>query len=344
MRTRQNLLWKELKLGISITVALFLLAVGIMAVGGQGGGFWTPKISYYTTLPTASGLYVGSLVMIDGVEVGTVRAIDFDPEGQGVRIRFQVARPFIHRIREDSRVMVMNLGLLGDRYLNITSGSMNRKQLPPGSTIPGKAGEEMTDIMKELKGSVDDMKQTVANLNTITSSIKEGKGVVGALLMDESLKSRFEQIVSRLENGEGTLGKFMKDESIYNRLDSILAKLESKESALGLLLNDKETSHSLKKMISTLEKLMARIHEGEGTLGQLMMDDTLYTKLTALVENLEDITRKAENQESSLGKFLNDDALYERINKLLSEIEAMVRDMKKHPKKYFSVKIALIAF
>ena len=75
-----------------------------------------------------------------------------------------------------------------------------------------------------------------------------------------------------------------------------------------------------------------------------MMNDTLYTKLTALVENLEDITRKAENQESSLGKFLNDDALYERINKLLSEIEAMVRDMKKHPKKYFSVKIALIAF
>ena len=65
---------RDLSVGAFAILALIVLSVGIMAVGGESR-FFSRKVRYRAVFPSTDGLIVGSPVKMAGVQVGTVSAI-----------------------------------------------------------------------------------------------------------------------------------------------------------------------------------------------------------------------------------------------------------------------------
>ena len=85
-RTR-SLAWSELKIGIAGVVALALLTIMIIAVGGEGGYFWQryPLKARFTNI---QGLKEGAVVRLSGKEIGLVTGVEF--AGSDVEVFFEV--------------------------------------------------------------------------------------------------------------------------------------------------------------------------------------------------------------------------------------------------------------
>lgn len=344
MIRRAHLLWRDVKLGILISLAVFLFAVGIVAVGGSGSGFWIPKDIYYTDLPQASGLYVGSLVMIDGVEVGTVRAIRLNPSGHGVRVEFKVARGMKDRIREDSVVSVENLGLLGDRYLNIRSGSRSKAERPPRSVLPGVPAGDYTVTLQKLADSIPHIQKTLANLADVTDRINRGEGTIGALLTDPTLAHDLKSLIHDLRSGHGSLGLLLKDESLYRDMATLMESLNNNEGLIQSFLADPESARLLRDSVRQLHDFLALLQNDQGTVGKLVTDDHLYGEITRLTQETADLMAKIQKGDNTLGLLLNDRKLYDQVQASVTDVRSLIEEIRKHPKKYLSVKVALIAF
>src|SRR6185295_18583264 len=85
-RTR-SLAWSELKVGIAGVVALALLVVAVVAVGGEGGYFWQ-RYALHARFENVQGLKAGAVVRLSGKEIGAVKAVDFS--GAAIDVKFEV--------------------------------------------------------------------------------------------------------------------------------------------------------------------------------------------------------------------------------------------------------------
>ncbi len=81
MAQRKQLTWTELRVGLFVLVALFVIAAGIFYV--TGAGFLGPKYRLRTYLPEVAGVSNGAPVRLDGVDIGNVESIKLVPRTPG---------------------------------------------------------------------------------------------------------------------------------------------------------------------------------------------------------------------------------------------------------------------
>ncbi|MCC6130389.1 MAG: MCE family protein [Acidobacteria bacterium] len=169
------------RVGIIVFASMLLFAVAIVIVGGKTG-FFLARVSYHTYFPNSQGLVEGNQVRLAGVTVGAVRDVKVPRKpGQDLFIAFDIEKRYAHLIKTDSKVEIKTIGLLGDKYLELTPGSPNAKDLPEGSEITAYRGTELDKI---LAGGGDLMENVVAisrSLKTILGRTEEGKGFLGEL-------------------------------------------------------------------------------------------------------------------------------------------------------------------
>src|SRR5262245_31089741 len=117
------------RVGIIVFAALVLFAGIIMVIGGKTG-FFVARTSYYAHFPNSQGIVEGNQVRLAGVTVGAVRRIDVPKQpGQDLTIHFDVEKRYQHLVRIDSRVEIKTIGLLGDKYLELSPGSPDKPDL-----------------------------------------------------------------------------------------------------------------------------------------------------------------------------------------------------------------------
>jgi len=109
---------RDLSVGALATLALLVLAVTIMSVGGQSRLF-SHKAAYRVVFPNTEGLRVGSPVKIAGVQVGTVTEIRLPtaPDAPGIEADLGVEVAYEGRVRRNSRVALARAVALAPRAL-----------------------------------------------------------------------------------------------------------------------------------------------------------------------------------------------------------------------------------
>src|SRR3954471_3376370 len=115
-RTR-SLAWSELKIGVLTIIAVVIAALLIFTLTGQKGFSWQ-RYSLKTRFPNVAGLAPGSPVRVAGVEVGSVRQIEF--AGEQVDVTFEVRKTVRERITEKSIASLGSVSLLGESAVDIT--------------------------------------------------------------------------------------------------------------------------------------------------------------------------------------------------------------------------------
>ncbi|RYH11109.1 outer membrane lipid asymmetry maintenance protein MlaD [Tropicimonas sp. IMCC6043] len=121
--------------------ATLAVAIGFLVFAGQGSGMAPSSDSYDLTASFRSveGISLGTDVRMAGIKIGSVSALDLNPETFRAEITMSIGAPVA--IPEDSSVAVSSEGLLGGNFVEL---------VPGGSPFVLADGEEIVDTQGAL--------------------------------------------------------------------------------------------------------------------------------------------------------------------------------------------------
>ena len=129
------------------TIVMLLVAAGLVVVFGQFR--FAAGNTFHATFAEASRLKAGQDVRISGVPVGSVKAVELNPDNT-VDVTFDVDNRY--QLYTSTRAAVRYQNLVGDRYLEITSGPGELRKLPAGATIAKENTQPALDLDALLGG------------------------------------------------------------------------------------------------------------------------------------------------------------------------------------------------
>jgi len=343
-RTR-SLAWSELKIGIVTLVALALASVLIFMVSGEGGFFWQ-RYKLKAIFDNIAGLKEGAPVRVAGVEVGSVKGLEF--VGDRVEVVMDVSQENRSRITTSSVASLGSVSLLGEAAVDITASSRGTP-IPEWGYVPsGRAAGSISDVATQASRGLEEATRLIADM-------RAGRGTVGKLFTDDALYAeinRFvdaaEDVARNLREGRGTIGRLSQNptaakalEGSLTNLEAITGQMRAGNGSLGQLLNDDGFAKSLSSTTSNLNSLTGRLNRGEGTAGKLVTDEALYNRLNSMSDRLDKVVANLQAGQGTAGQLLQDKQLYENMNGAVGELRQLVKDIRADPKKYLNVRVSL---
>ncbi len=356
MAQRKQLTWTELRVGVFVLVALFLLMVAIFYV--TGAGFLGPRYRLITYLPEVEGMKAGAPVDLDGVEVGNVQSIDLTPHPtdheHSITLVLRVDKKFQKDIRTDSKASLVTQGLLGDRYVTISRG-LTGTVIPTNGILPAEEAPDIKQVVERGADVAENLSVLSDQLNEIVSKVRRGEGTIGKVLNDPSLYNHLDSIAARadamtasIQQGQGSVGKLIESDDLYNKADSAVSKMNDAMTAVneqkgtvGKLIYDPSAYNNINGLAEKGNALLTDVRAGKGTLGKLATDDTLYSNMRDASANVRDATAKLNSNQGSIGKFFNDPAFYDNVTGLSGDMRLLVADFRRDPKKFLHIKLGI---
>ncbi|HET7564152.1 MAG TPA: MlaD family protein [Gemmatimonadaceae bacterium] len=317
MKRSTSITWDELKVGLLILVAAVVIAIAIVQLG-QAANLFAKRYPLVTFLPNANGLREGNSVTIAGQLAGIVTRIQFlPPDGdttRNIEVVMAIDEQLAPQVREDSRVSLRTLGLLGDKVLDISPGTPRYPVLAPDDTIPATQTLDYEQVIAQAAGTVGDLTVLTHDLRSITGEIVRGEGTMGQLITNRTLYdqlsgtlTQMNQVLARMQNPNGTFGRLIDDPTLYNRLTSATTRLDS---------------------------LLVAMQSPQGTLGKLLYDDTLYTRMVSASAAADSVLHLMTQGNGFAARLLTDQELYDQLNKSLTDLNTILEDVRQHPNKY----------
>lgn len=228
--------------GMMVTVG-FIVAMFILFNIGGGGGLFSSQYKLFGRFREVKGLHAGSEVSLSGLRVGTVKSIVIATDAtKELIVELSLLKQYRDRIRQDSTASIKTQGVLGDKYIEISIGSPDSKELAPGDFMTTSEPEDLFtksgDLVQEVKRHFDkggDLEALLKNLNTvaanvaaITTDLRKSKGLYYELINGTSgtkvnqATGHLAGILRKIEEGEGTLGALVNDPTVYEDLKAML--------------------------------------------------------------------------------------------------------------------------
>ncbi|MEK6692648.1 MAG: MlaD family protein [Nitrospirota bacterium] len=323
---KKEMIGTDIKVGIFVTIVIIVLAYMTFTVG-DFRIFKAKGYKVYAYFPTVAGIDEKSRVKIAGVDAGRIERIEV-AEGKA-RLTIRLNPGIV--IRKDSKASIKGVGLLGEKFLEITAGSPDQPVLTEGDTITqvvqiadidrlltqlSLAAEDISGFMKsvnEVVGSEEGkkkMKDTLSNIKDITEGInrivetndKRINRILANLddltvsindLVNENKKS-INQTVNNFQEFSDSLrakGPELVD-NLKKATEDIRSAVEENRGTLkDTMDNLKSATKKAETTMDSIDSVMKRLDRGEGTIGKLMTDDKLYQSLDKVAEHMARATR-----------------------------------------------------
>ena len=243
-----------------------------------------------------TGLPVGGQVLFNGIRVGDVSSLDFDPQNPKVVVATVRVKPSTP-LRSDTVASLNFTGLTGVAYVDLNGGSLDAPLLldPDSETIPViKAEPSLFDDI--VGGARDVLKKADSTMSTIDGLLKENGPAIGKTVQN------VEAFSSALASNSDGISNFM---------DSVAS-----------------VSDAITKLSSRLEKLVV---EGERILAAVPSD-----KVTTIVGDLERFSGSLGDASTGIDALVADaqgaakelQTFTQRLNSGLTGVEDLIAAVK----------------
>ncbi len=201
-------------------LATLALVIGLIVQKG----WLESKVRYYTLLASGDGVRVGSAIMMVGVQIGQVDAIEIDDQNQ-IRLKLSILKKFQNRIRENSELALARPFLVGDKVLNLSPGSSESPVLAEGKFLVARDsigimellnGEKFAPYFKTMEGAAAEMRRLVELLLKNKTSDKLVQSLTG-----------LPEMIHQVAVAAGDLSKFSHQLTDEERLGTLVANLTS---------------------------------------------------------------------------------------------------------------------
>jgi len=355
---KKQLRWSKLKVGLVISIAIGVLLISIF-FAGKIERIFLPRVELKIQFQDVRGLRKGAPVWIYGTEVGSVKNIQLSPV-LGAIATISIQKNILEYMKRDAQASIMTMGLLGDKYLELSAGTPQAEPLRRGEMIKGTVPLEFSDIMETAAVSIGKIGDFIEKLDHLIVKIETGEGTIAKLLTDPSVYNNLNQTTKTLsltleeiKNSQGTLKRLLEDPSLYQKMTSAVSSLEAfakkvneSPGTLKKLVEDPSLYDKTLGTISSIEQFSRKLNEGSGTLKRLVEDPQLYENLNQGVVRLSAILEKIDQGEGLAGTMLKDREMVRELRETIvefretaSELKTLMKDIKEHPKKYLKFSI-----
>ena len=218
-----------------------------------------------------SGLKVGNNVRFSGINIGTVDEIELITD-TSVMVDLLIKKEFQQFIKTDAKASIGSDGLMGDKVLTISPGTITNNAVKDNDLITSKSAIEMEDVMSSVKTSVDNAGIITTQLAAFTYKMNNGNGALSKLITDEefsnSLKStlsnletssnEFAKFTTKMNDGKGALSKLVSDEQFGKTLDSTMSNLQAGTKGLSENMEAAKSNFLLKGFFKKKKKAEAK--------------------------------------------------------------------------------------
>jgi phospholipid/cholesterol/gamma-HCH transport system substrate-binding protein len=247
-----------------------------------------------------AGLDDKSAVRIAGVRKGKVTSVHVRPDGRAkVNMEIDDDVP----LHVDARAKVANLGLLGEKYIDISPGSQNQPVVPDQQqmVLNGAEPASMDDVTNQVAAIANDVKAITAslrgvmagpqgqqrlediveNVRLITKQVREviaanqsnvDATLANARIVSEQLKTEIPRLAASIDRVAGTIGGTVSE----NRAD-----------ARQVVENLRDLSKDLRTTADNLNNITGQVKSGEGSVGKLLYSNEAHDKLTSALTSVE---------------------------------------------------------
>lgn len=312
-----KLAWKSLSTGLFFLAGLVILFTALLIVGTNQNLF-SKVYRLKAYLPDTQTLTEGTSVTLSGIEIGVIETITLDTwHGENaVRFDIRLKKEYQPRITLSSKAYVKSIGVLGDKFMEISQGLAGEEPLTEGEEIPIEPAVDYERLIRDVSNS---LLGSLKRVELILDEVEAGRGTLGALVKDSTLVIRlngaldgFESTMTAVRSGKGTMGRLINDPSLYNDLTA---------------------------MTSQLKSAAQKINGGQGSLGRLIADSTLYVGAAHAASGVDTLVTRINAGEGSAGKALNDDAAYDEMQKTIVELRKLLELMQSDPRKFFKFSV-----
>jgi phospholipid/cholesterol/gamma-HCH transport system substrate-binding protein len=228
--------------GAFVIGGLVLFAVGLFLIGDRRMLF-SDTFRVYAEFKQVAGLDTGAKVRVAGIDAGEVEEIRVPPGPSGrFRVRMRVRSDLRPLIRTDSIALIQNDGLVGNKFVQIQTGTDAAPAIADDGTIQSREPFDIADLMLT-------MSQTLATVNTMLVQVRIGLdqafgavtataadaqalmkdmgGEVRAILRSaDRVSTDIGTIIGNVRAGRGTFGKLLNDDALYASVKSMSADAE----------------------------------------------------------------------------------------------------------------------
>ncbi len=291
----------ELRVGIVVLLAVIIFVWGIIWV--KEYKFRQERYRVSVLFPNVGALDVGDPIAVLGVKKGEVEEIKLS-RGE-VLVTFNLTTDV--ELREDAKFTVMNIGLMGERFVAIQPGRGEN----PLKLSPPPRGYYDTGI-PEVMGM---MGQMIAEIRTLTGYLK---GALGTEWSEERIRETIKN-VSQLSSDLASLLKRNKP-----KIDKSVSDLQYASSEFRKMVDQNKP-----KLETTLDNFSRASNDLE----------RITSSLEDLSTSLKNLSQRIEKGEGTLGQLVNDQTLYQDLKKTTRSIDELIEDIKKNPKRYFKFEL-----
>ena len=189
----------ETKVGL-----LFLVSIVLVAFFAWIMGIVSPFSSTYelnVMYNYAGGIEEGSPVRVMGIKVGKVKKITFEPnykspEGEEVKLKvsIDVEKKAWSSIRSDSKYFINLAGVIGEKFLEISPGSLSAGEVKSGSYVRGDDPPRIDQLISQSYGLA----------GKIIEIVEKNKGSVTNMITQlDKLVTNFNKTIVLLDKASG---------------------------------------------------------------------------------------------------------------------------------------------
>lgn len=291
-RKMQNLI-----VGAVVLVALFLLIFGMAFLNEYAPG---KRMDKYVLVTSEVGLLSkDDPVKFNGVKVGKVRSIELDSD---YRVKILIEVEAKYRIPKGSEVQIQNVGLMGERMINV-SLTQNKELLPVGSILEAGYDFGIAETMGVAGKLVSEARKMLVQLKQVMDSTIGRPDFVprvnAVVRRADEISSRLEKTVADLEprirstmkdlQAAGSQARGMVERSAPV-VDSVVARADLATADLPAIVAD------LKATSADIRLIMDKAKAGESSLGRLANDDRFYQDVSSAVVRADSLLHRIQRK------------------------------------------------
>ncbi len=326
MATKQAVSISEMKVGIVVTIALFLLALIILQQ--SWGVSWLAKtVKAVTYLPDVGGLKPGAPVWLAGIEIGKVTNVTIVPPSV-----YNGNKPIFDKIEEIHRQL---------------------QTLNPKEPNAEKTASDLQDTLRDLKAQLRFVEVQLQIGNKFISRISrdsevsiESKGLIGdsyieispgtfgvpppmvgdSYLIEGVPSTSFRQIMTGANDVIANFGV------LSDQIKNIALKINPEKVGNGLLTTVQDLQTTMKDAQDTFShatRLMDDVRTGNGTVAKLISDPSAYDHLIDSLDKFNKIADEIENGSGTLSKLIRNPELFDNANEALGKVKVMMERIDK---------------
>lgn len=288
-----KILTNEIKIAITAIISVVIIYVGVIFL--KGLKLFDNSTTYFVEMNDVAGLVESSEVLANGLNIGVISSIKYNPEKQNLTLEVDIDPNF--RIPKGTTVFVTT-SLLAAPKINLKLGANENGYLNPGDTMYGTPG---SDLMSEAAKMIPDIQALIPKLDSILSN-------VNALTGDPALAASLQNL-----------------EYITNNLRTSTDKLN------GVLGNDvPRLMANVNGVCSNAQTLTDNLN----SIDIAGIADNANKTLANTQSITSNLNSALSSKDNSLGLLLNDNSVALHLDSTVLNASMLLQDLREHPKRY----------